>query len=152
MTDAVPHLKPATDKDLNQLLPLVRAYHEFENVSQTDADRAATLRPLLLDESLGRIWLVSVDDRLIGYIALCFGYSIEFKGKDAFVDEFFIEPQWRGQGIGGLVLSAICEQAAALGVKGLHLEVARNNHRARALYAAHGFDSREQFHMMSRTL
>jgi len=147
-----PRLRLAGSEDLPELLPLVRAYHAFENVVQTDAERAATLQPLLADRSLGRIWLIDVDNQPVGYIALCFGYGIEFMGKDAFIDEFFIEESRRGQGIGGMVLAAMCKEAARLGVKGLHLEVARDNLRAKALYEAHGFQSREQFHMMSRLL
>ena len=147
-----PELRLATSDKLDDLLPLVRAYHEFEHVDQSDADRAATLEPLLADESLGRVWLIYVQGCLAGYIALCFGYSIEFMGKDAFIDEFFIKESWRGGAVGSRVLASICQEAAKLGVKGLHLEVARDNHRAKALYSAHGFDNREQFHMMSRSL
>ena len=152
MAETHPKLRLACANNMAELLPLVRAYHEFENVVQTDADRAATLRPLLADQSLGRIWLIDVQNQPVGYIALCFGYGIEFKGKDAFIDEFFIKETWRGQGIGGVALSTICKEAARLGVKGLHLEVARDNQHAKALYAAHGFNSREQFHMMSQLL
>jgi ribosomal protein S18 acetylase RimI-like enzyme len=152
MTQHQPDLRLATRGDLEALLPLVRAYHEFESVVQTDAERRATLQTLLGDGSLGKVWLIGVGGQVIGYIALCFGYSIEFQGKDAFVDEFFIAESWRGQGIGGAVIDAVCQQARHLGVKGLHLEVDRNNGRAKSLYRAHGFDSREQFHMMSRAL
>jgi len=152
MTFPQPEITLATAQDMDRLLPLVRAYHEFEHVFHTDAERTTTLQPLLEDELLGRIWLITVDGQLVGYIALCFGYSIEFSGKDAFIDEFFIAQPWRGRGIGGLVLSAVCREAECLGVKALHLEVARDNQRAKSLYAAQGFESREQFHMMSRVL
>jgi ribosomal protein S18 acetylase RimI-like enzyme len=39
-----------------------------------------------------------------------------------------------------------------LGVKGLHLEVARDNQRTKLLYAKHGFESRDRYHMMSLPL
>ena len=151
-TEQQPTLKLAGPDDVDALLPLVRAYHEFEHTHLSDAERAKALRPLLADESLGKIWLVCVDRRVVGYIALCWGYSIEFVGKDAFVDEFFIEEEWRGQGVGGAVLGQVCQYAAQLGVKALHLEVARDNQRARSVYEAQGFESRHQFHMMSRVL
>ena len=152
MRDNQPDIRLAGSDDLADLLPLVRAYHEFENVVQTDEERAAAIFPLLVSPTLGRIWLINVGHQPVGYIALCFGYSIEFKGKDAFIDEFFVKEPWRGKGIGSFVLSAICKEAARLEVKALHLEVQRENHSARKLYASNGFDSREQFHMMSRVL
>jgi len=70
-------------------------------------------------------------------------------GKDAFVDEFFIDKAWRHQGIGQATLRAVNAQVAAMGVKALHLEVAGDNPRAKTVYRALGFDDREQFQMMS---
>jgi ribosomal protein S18 acetylase RimI-like enzyme len=55
----------------------------------------------------------------------------------------------RGQGIGSEVLEFVKREAAALGVVALHLEVARDNRRARRVYERWGFEAREQFHLMS---
>jgi len=147
-----PKLSLADSKCLTELLPLVRAYHEFEHVSQTDEERAAAIAPLLQGESLGKIWKIGVQNRLVGYIAVCFGYSIEFMGKDAFLDEFYIVEPWRGKGIGSAALSAVCQELKDMDVKALHLEVHRENLRAISLYSAQGFISRDRFHLMSRTL
>ena len=44
----------------------------------------AAVAPLLApDNPFGRIWLIRHDGRSIGYAAVCFGYSIEFAGRDA---------------------------------------------------------------------
>lgn len=145
-------LELATPADLDRLLPLVRAFHAFDGVPLDDATRARAVPPLLGESPLGRIWLVRVEGEIAGYIALCFSYSIEFAGKDAFVDEFFIEERHRGRGLGRRVLERIVEEARALGVQALHLEVARTNQRARALYESLGFALRDQFHLMSRRL
>ena len=40
-------LEMADESHLAALLPLVRAYHEFEQVAMSDAQRAQALRPLL---------------------------------------------------------------------------------------------------------
>ena len=80
---------------------------------------------------------------------LCFGYTIEFVGRDAFIDEFFIQEEARGLGIGRQVLAFAKQEAAKLGIVALHLEVARTNEKAKRLYAKAGFDAREQFHLMS---
>ncbi|NZA27745.1 GNAT family N-acetyltransferase [Luteimonas sp. SJ-92] len=47
-------------------------------------------------------------------------------------------PPWRGAGIGGALVAAAQEDAAARG-RGLHLHVARGNPRARSLYERLGF-------------
>ncbi len=143
-------LRRATAADTGTLMPLVRAYHEFEGIDATDAERLATLRPLLGEgDGLGTIWLIETPDGAVGYIALCFGYSIEFGGRDAFVDEFFIVEAERGRGLGREVLERVKAQAAEAGVRALHLEVARTNTAAKNFYGKAGFESRERFHLMS---
>ncbi|MBL8904095.1 MAG: hypothetical protein JNK83_12465, partial [Rhizobiales bacterium] len=63
---------------LEKLLPLVAAYHAFEEVETSAEQRKNSVTKLLRDKSLGEIWLVRKLDSLIGYIAICYSYSIEF--------------------------------------------------------------------------
>ena len=141
-------LQIASDNDLEQVVAFVRAYHAFEGIQDAD-DISATIQPLLGNSRFGRVWLIHAETLPVGYVAVCFGYSIEFAGPDAFIDEMFIVPEQRGRGIGRSVLRLLKPEAAALGLKALHLEVARTNERARRLYASAGFRSREQFFLMS---
>ncbi|MDX1379779.1 MAG: GNAT family N-acetyltransferase [Xanthomonadales bacterium] len=150
-------LERADASRLDALLPLVRGYHEFEHVHMSDADRAAAIAPLLEPDSpLGCIWLIhsagGAAGAAVGYVALCFGYSIEFRGRDSFVDEFFLVESARGRGLGSRVLDRVKTEARALGIAALHLEVARDNARARKLYEKWGFGAREQFTLMSCSL
>jgi GNAT superfamily N-acetyltransferase len=145
-------LKLATKQDLDRLLPLVRAYHEFEHIDNKEDDRRAALLRLLGDRNLGGIWLIFGDDQLAGYIALCRGFSIEFNGFDGFIDEFYLRPGFRGQGIGRRALEAIKPMARGLEINALHLEVGRDNDRARRLYAAAGFEARDRYLLMTARL
>lgn len=145
-------LRLAEPADLDLLQPLVRSYHAFENIPSSAAERTAALRRLLADPALGGIWLIYADGAPAGYIALCRGFSIEFNGFDAFVDEFYLIPELRGQGIGGEVLRAVKQQARQMDINALHLEVAADNRRARKLYAAAGFEAREKYRLMSARL
>ena len=142
-------LKLATEHDAPLLEQLVREYHAFEGIA---LPTEAAIRPLLGQGGLGRVWLACADSQPIGYVAICFGYSIEFSGRDAFVDELFIVEAERGKGIGRQVLALLKAEAALLGVKALHLEVARTNRRAQHLYQSAGFVSRESSFLMSAPL
>ena len=144
-----PQLRLAGPGDLQQLEPLVAAYHAFETIDSRREDRLASLQTLLADRELGGIWLIETDGALAGYIALCRGFSIEFNGFDAFVDEFFLLPEFRGQGIGGQVLAQIAGVARGLDINALHLEVARDNQPAQALYRSAGFEARDKYLLMS---
>ncbi|MDH3387203.1 MAG: GNAT family N-acetyltransferase [Gammaproteobacteria bacterium] len=145
-------LRQASTQDLPQLLPLVRAYHEFEHIDSSETLRESALRRLLADPGCGGIWMIHADNLLAGYIALCRGFSIEFNGFDAFIDEFYLNPEFRGKGVGKAVLEAIKQEARKLEINAIHLEVARDNDRARVLYRAAGFEARDKYLPMSLML
>lgn len=142
-------LVPAGLADLPELEPLVRAYHAFEGVLCPDGDLRAAVEPLLQNPQLGRIWLIQDAGQTVGYAAICVGYSIEFGGLDAFIDELYLIESARGRGLGKAVLLQLKSQAAAMGVRALHLEVSRSNARARQLYEGAGFEARESYVLMS---
>lgn len=146
------HLRVAEESDLEQVLTYVSAYHEFEGIAHSVVNAASAIRPLLGRSILGRIWLICHGSQSIGHIAICFGYSIEFCGRDAVVDEMFILPEHRGKGFGKAVLALVKSEAALLGVKALHLEVARSNESAQSMYKTIGFIARERFFVMSAPL
>ena len=145
-------LRQARLADLDGLEPLVRAYHEFEGIDSSETGRRAALCRLLENSTFGAIWLVYADGALAGYIVLCRGFSMEFNGFDAFVDEFYLAAEFRGKGIGTEVLNAIKKEALKLDINALHLEVARSNTPARRLYTACGFEAREKYLLMSADL
>lgn len=144
----------ATADDLDVLLPLVQRYHAFEGFpSRSLAALTQAVLTLLQTPQLGFVLLLKGEQAdVIGYIAICFGYSIEFGGRDGFVDEFFIEASHRGQGLGRMLLEAACEAARREDVQALHLEVARDNQRAQSLYLDVGFAPRSRFTLLSRDL
>ena len=81
---------------------------------------------------------------LLGYLAVTFGFSLEFYGRDAFIDELFIRPAFRGRGLGARALQSVEPECRALGVRALHLEVERDNAVGRELYRKQGFLDNER--------
>ncbi len=145
-------LELAGPAQLEELLPLVAAYHAFEEVETSAEQRRDSVGKLLNDKNLGEIWLVRKVDSLIGYIAICYSYSIEFGGRDAFVDEFYIEAAERGKGMGRKVLMEVSALLRERDIVALHLEVDRTNERAKSAYARAGFSCRDKYHVMSLVL
>ncbi len=142
-------IRKAQPIDLERLLPLVADYHAFEGLKTTAAHRRRTLTELLRDPSMGIVWCVEDATELIGYLAFCYGYSLEFGGRDAFIDEFFLVPGARGRGLGANVLDQVISEAAAGGTVALHLEVAGHNVTALRLYERRGFSPRVGYEMLT---
>ncbi|WP_179954128.1 GNAT family N-acetyltransferase [Denitrobaculum tricleocarpae] len=138
--------------DLDALSSLVAEYHAFERIDMPEDRRRSALSRLLADRSLGEVWFVHDLEERIGYIAICFGYSIEFAGRDAFIDELFLKETVRGRGIGSLVIREVTTQLASTGIAALHLEVDNHNFGAQRFYERHRFQARRKYHLMSLDL
>jgi GNAT superfamily N-acetyltransferase len=138
--------------NLPELLELMQEYYAYDELEFSKTTALAALRDLLAEPVLGRIWLICRDNLIIGYVALTFGYSLEFGGRDAFVDELFIQEGHRGRGIGTEALELVKSAAKAIGIGALHLEVERGNKKALRFYRSSGFEDRDRFHLMSKRL
>jgi diamine N-acetyltransferase len=87
----------------------------------------------------------------VGYLVAVWGYSLEWHGRDAFVDELFVEPGRRGRGIGSRALELAQEECRRAGIRALHLEVERPNTRAQELYRRMGFRDHDRY-LMTKVL
>lgn len=132
--------------DLTILLELVKEFHALGLPFDEQADRQA-LENLLTNESLGQVWLVQQDREVIGYIILTFGYSLEYRGRDAFVDEFYLRPNYREQGIGTKTLAFAEDICRSLGIQALHLEADFKNTDAQRLYRRVGYEAHDRYLM-----
>ena len=91
--------------------------------------------------------MIEADGGPVGYVVLTLGFSLEFHGRDAFVDEIYIRAQYRGRGIGGKALAFAEGACRSLGVRALHLEVERKNTAAQAVYRKVGFKDHDRYLM-----
>ncbi|WP_120501564.1 N-acetyltransferase [Roseovarius sp. EL26] len=142
----------ARPENIDRLLRLVTDFHLEEGIEQSEGTRHDALMPLLEGSPHGAIYLLGPSRAPIGYIIISFGWSVEFAGLDGMIDEIYIRPSVRGRGIGSEVLNALPKALAGAGLKALHLEVNRDNPRARKLYEKLRFAPRENYILMSRKL
>lgn len=142
-------LRLATTDDLDRLLPLVAGFHAEAGIEQNDETRRGALIPLLEGSPHGAIWMIGPRVAPVGYVAVSFGWSIEFGGIDAFLDEIYVRERVRGRGMGSEALAALSRALSGQGVKAMNLEVDADNERARALYERMGFQSRNRYHLMT---
>ncbi len=149
MTTAL-HL--ARPDHIEALLPLVAAFHDESAIAQSEETRRVAILPLLEGSPLGAIYLIGPQRAPIGYIIITFGWSVEFGGMDAFVDELYIRPAVRGRGIATEVLSALPRALGQAGVQAIHLELDQDNAAAQKLYTRSGFRPRERYMLMTRKL
>ena len=137
--------------DITILLELVKEFHEKEKLAFDEKLDRNALEIFLADGSWGQVWIIQQEDEAIGYMILTLGYSLEYRGRDAFIDELYLRPKHRGQGIGTQMLTFAEETCRVLGVQALHLEVDFENPDAQRLYHRVGYQRHHRF-LMSKIL
>jgi ribosomal protein S18 acetylase RimI-like enzyme len=146
-----PTFRVAQKTDLDAVLAFMRELSREDPLPDQrpfDASRArAALTELVTDPARGTVWLICDGDTPVGYLALTFGFSLEFHGRDAFIDELYIRPAHRGRGWGTRAVRYAETIAQTAHVRAIHLEVGRGNIAAQTLYRKAGFADHDRYLM-----
>ena len=144
-------LRPARADDCDRVLVLMSRYYAEDGYPFVPDEARAALTRFLADASLGRMWVLVAGGEIVGYTALTLGYSLEYRGRDAFVDELYLLPEHRGGGAGARALACLEDACRALGVRALHLEAERTKPRLLGFYERAGFAAHDR-HLMTKTI
>lgn len=87
----------------------------------------------LVQNEHDRFFVAIRDGRIIGYSVAT------ARGKDGHIVSVAVDPQYRRQGIGTALLSAVTRRLIEQGVEQIHLEVRKGNGAAIAFYERMGF-------------
>jgi ribosomal protein S18 acetylase RimI-like enzyme len=140
-----PSFKLADASDADAVLDMMRGLYEHERIDFDEPTARAALAQLLADDSCGVAHLILFGAEVAGYLVVTFGFSLEFGGRDAFIDELFVKDEFRGRGSGKAALRFAEEVCRARGVRALHLEVERANEDAQGLYRRAGFVDHDRY-------
>lgn len=134
----------AQEGDIGAVIAMMRQYYAEDGYPLVEAEARATLARLIQDGRLGRVWLAWAGGSPVGYLAVTFGFSLECRGRDAFIDEVYVVPAQRRRGIGARALALAESSCREAGVRALHLEVERSKAAAQELYRRGGFSDLER--------
>jgi hypothetical protein len=142
----------ATPEDLPRLLPLVASFHDHQGFDTSADHQREAIAPLLDGSPHGAVWLIGPRRAPVGYIVVSFGWSVEFGGLDAIVDELFIRNAVRKRGMGGEALDSLAKALKEGGIRAMHLEARQGDDALNKFYARARFKARDGFVLMSRVL
>ena len=129
----------ATTEDISSILEMMKAFYAIDNYPFDREASQKNLSTFLRNQHFGKVWLILVDNQVIGYLILTFGFSFEYQGRDAFLDELYIKENFRSKGIGQQAIEFLLQSAKKLEVKAIHLEVEVQNEKGQKLYKRNGF-------------
>ena len=120
---------------------MVNDFWLFEQIPFSSEKALQVWQNAWLQPNFVRGWLLEFQSQIVGYVVLTFGFSLEYGGLDAYVDELFVKPEFRGRGFASQTLEFLSLECKKLNVVALHLEVDNDNQSAKSLYAKMGFAS-----------
>jgi len=117
---------------------LARQLREHD-IGILDEALLAAIDGVFADERRGFFLLALRDAEAAGVAYVSFTWSLEHGGNSAWLEELYVLPEWRDQGVGTILLNSVLEEARLRGCAALDLEVESAHARAEHLYARHGF-------------
>jgi len=124
--------------DIPALVERMSQFYAESNYALDCEWAAASFGQLLRDEGRGAVWIARHGAESVGHVVLALTHSMEFGGLAGIIDDLFVRPQFRRQGIGSALLSAVFDDCRKLHVAAVHVEVDPTNVAASTLYRAFG--------------
>jgi GNAT superfamily N-acetyltransferase len=139
-------IERAAERDLAELLPLMRGYCDFYEVAPSDDDLLAMSRALLADPEHEGVQLVARDDggQAVGFATVFWSWSTLSAGRIGVMNDLFVSPGARGGGAADALIAACRDEARARGAVWLGWQTATDNERAQRVYERVGA-KREQW-------
>ena len=125
-----------TERDLAELLPLMRAYCDFYEVTPTDDDLLALSRALIADPEREGVQLIARGDdgTAIGFATVFWSWTTTRAGRLAVMNDLFVAPEGRGSGAADALIEACAERGREHGAVSLEWSTALDNERAQKVY------------------
>ncbi|MBN1528576.1 MAG: GNAT family N-acetyltransferase [Thermoleophilaceae bacterium] len=133
--------------DLEELLPLMRAYCDFYEVGPSDADLLAMSRVLIDDPERQGLQLIArdADGEAVGFATIFWTWSTLTAARLGVMNDLFVSPEARGTGLADALIEACAGQCRRRGVESLEWQTASDNHRAQAVYDRVGGDRSDRW-------
>ncbi len=142
---AAAEIKPVTEDDLDELLPLMRGYCDFYKVAPSDEELLALSRALLADTQHEGIQLIARNDggEAVGFATIYWTWQTLAAGRLAVMNDLFVIEAARGAGIAEALIFACADEAREHGALSLGWQTAKDNARAQKVYQRVGAERSE---------
>jgi GNAT superfamily N-acetyltransferase len=137
-------IEPISSEQLGALLPMIAAYQRFYEAEQVDDERnRAFFSRFVAPSDDGMLLGAWRAGELVGYACLYWSFTSIAPGETVLMNDLFVDPKGRGQGIGRALIDASAAIARERGALRLEWITAPNNKTAQRLYDSTGAERSE---------
>ena len=128
-------IETVSAQTFERVLPLIAGYQRFYQAEPDEARNRVHFGHLLDDHGAG-IQFVALDEAVqaLGFATLYFPLGSVTPGVACLMNDLFVVPDARGQGIGRALILHCLSYAKAHGFAKIHWQTALDNHTAQRLY------------------
>jgi GNAT superfamily N-acetyltransferase len=131
----------ARAEEIEEMLPLIRAYCEFYETEPNDEGLREMFRTLIAEPSQGAVFVALDDGRPVGFATLDWKWSSLKAARVGYLEDLFVEPAARGKGIADALIAVCAERCRELGMPAMGWLTAPDNLRAQQVYNRTGAES-----------
>jgi GNAT superfamily N-acetyltransferase len=133
-------IETVSERDLADLLPLMRAYCDFYGVDPPDEALLALSEALIADPEREGVQLIARDGNgsALGFATVFWTWSTLSAARVAVMNDLYVSPAARGSGLAEALIEACRERSAERGARELCWQTAKDNVRAQRVYERMG--------------
>jgi ribosomal protein S18 acetylase RimI-like enzyme len=132
-------VRPATLEDRTSVVELIKGYFAFYHAPfPGETKLGALLDALQSDPDRGIQLVAEADGRLAGFATLYSCYDTLIADRILVMNDLFVDPDSRNEGIGAALFDASLAYASARGYARLDWVTAQDNRAAQRFYERHG--------------
>jgi ribosomal protein S18 acetylase RimI-like enzyme len=134
------NIRVAGEQDVGAVAHLLQQLFEQESdfVPNLETQKRG-LRQIIESPAVGQIFVIEQAHQIVGTVSLLFTISTALGGKVALLEDFIIDRDSRGRGLGSKLLDEALRQARACGCLRVTLLTDGDNLKAQAIYRRAGF-------------
>jgi ribosomal protein S18 acetylase RimI-like enzyme len=140
-------VRAAREDEVEEMLPLMRAYCRFYGAEPNDEGIRTMLATLITDPSQGAVFIARDGDRAVGVATLDWKWSSLKAARIGYLEDLFVDPEARGRGIADALIEVCARRCRELGMPAMQWQTAPDNVRAQQVYdrTGAGFETYREY-------
>lgn len=139
MAEQSVHLVKVHSTEWTTLKEYIEALYKHDGDYDSMVNIEEGVKSLLKNEMLATAYFIRRDEERIGYVILTRYHSVEKGGLTIYIDELYVESQFRRHGVGNAILRQIVAIARSQGAKALWAQSEPYNDAAEKFFLSENF-------------
>ena len=127
-------IRRARPRDAADIARMANALNRHEALSPRAFTAAIVRRDAFGRRRAFRVLVAEARGRVVGYASFVAGYNTDIAARELWMHDLFVQPTWRGRGVGRALVTAVAREAARRGFVCLEWGVRATNARAIRFY------------------